>query len=82
MECLVLRKSAYAGAGEPSFFYLMMAGSCFRRSASARHPQAGGLLRRIGREYLMKAAKVTSALGPTRRDRGGAPIKSWPRAGR
>jgi hypothetical protein len=53
------RKSIYSSPGEPSFFYLMMAGTCFRRAA--RHRQAG-TLRNIGRNYLMKATKVTSAL--------------------
>jgi len=53
------RRSIYSSPGEPSFFYLMMAGSCFRRAA--RHRQAG-TLRNIGRNYLTKAIKVTSTL--------------------
>jgi hypothetical protein len=57
----VLRKSLYNSPGEPSFFYLMMAGSCFRRAA--RHPQAS-TLRNIGHSYLAKATKVTSMLEP------------------
>jgi len=57
----MFRKSIYNSPGEPSFFYLMMAGSCFRRAA--RHPQAG-TLRDIGRSYLTKATKVTSMLEP------------------
>jgi hypothetical protein len=57
----MLRKSIYTSSGEPSFFYLMMAGSCFRRAA--RHPQAG-TLRNIGRNYLTKATKVTSIPEP------------------
>jgi len=55
----MLRKSSYTSPGEPSFFYLMMAGSCFRRAA--RHPQAG-TLRNIGRNYLTEATKVSSIL--------------------
>jgi len=57
----MLRKSIYNSPGEPSFFYLMMAESCFRRAA--RHPQAG-TLRNFGRDYLTKATKVTSMLEP------------------
>jgi hypothetical protein len=53
------RKPIHSSPGEPSFFYLMMAGTCFQRAA--RHRQAG-TLRDIGRNYLTKATKVTSAL--------------------
>jgi hypothetical protein len=38
----------------------MMARSCFQRAARAVHPKAGVLLRNIGRDFLMKATKVTS----------------------
>ena len=55
------RKSIHSSPGEPSFFYLMMAGTCFQRAA--RHRQAG-TLRNIGRDYLTKATKVTSILEP------------------
>jgi hypothetical protein len=55
----MLRKSNYTSPGEPSFFYLMMAGCCFRRAA--RHPQAS-TLRSVGRNYLTKATEVTSIL--------------------
>jgi hypothetical protein len=60
----MLRKSIYASAGEPSFFYLLMAESCFRRATTTVHPESGGALREIGRDYLMKATKVTSVLAP------------------
>jgi hypothetical protein len=53
------RKSIHSSTGEPSFFYLMLAGTCFQRAA--RHRQAG-TLRNIGRNYLTKATRVTSAL--------------------
>ncbi len=53
-------KSVNASARGPSFFYLMMAGSCFQRAARAVDPKAGATLRNIGRDYLMKATKVTS----------------------
>ena len=42
-------------AAEPSFFYLVMAKSCFRRAVSTSHPKAGGTLRELGRNYLAKA---------------------------
>ena len=57
----MLRKSIYNSPGEPSFFYLMMAGSCFRRAA--RHPQAS-TLRDIGRNDLTRATRVSSMLEP------------------
>ena len=41
----MLRKSIRSSAKEPSFFYLMMAESCFQRAASTRHPEARGTLR-------------------------------------
>jgi hypothetical protein len=56
------RKSCRISAGEPSFFYLMLANGCFRRSASTRHPNASRTLREIGRDYLAKASIVESML--------------------
>jgi hypothetical protein len=58
----MLRKPIQTSAGEPSFFYLMMAESCFRRAVSTRHPGAGGTLLEIGRHYLAKAIDVDSVL--------------------
>ena len=58
----MLRKSMHTSAGEPSFFYLMLAESCFRQAASTRNPKAGDTLRDIGRNYLLKANHVTSEL--------------------
>jgi hypothetical protein len=40
---------------EPSYFYLVMAKSCFRRAVVTSHPYGRGMLREIGREYLAKA---------------------------
>ena len=60
----MLRKSIQSSAQEPSFFYLMMAESCFQRAASTRHPEACGTLRDIGRKYLAEATDVASTLGP------------------
>jgi hypothetical protein len=56
----MLRKSIHSSAAEPSFFYLIMAESCFQRAASTRHPKARGTLREIGRNYLAKANDVAS----------------------
>ena len=60
----MLRKSIRSSAKEPSFYYLMMAESCFQRAASTRHPKACGTLRDIGRDYLAKASDVASTLAP------------------
>ena len=58
----MLRKPIHTSAGEPSFFYLMMAESCFQRAVSTRHPKAGSTLLEIGRNYLAKATDVASVL--------------------
>jgi hypothetical protein len=58
----MLRKSMHTSAGEPSFFYLLMAESCFQQAASTHHPKAGDTLRDIGRNYLLKSNEVTSEL--------------------
>ena len=50
----MLRKSSQSSAQEPSFFYLMMAESC-SSATGARHPNASGALREIGRRYLAGA---------------------------
>jgi hypothetical protein len=54
----MLRKPIHTSAGEPSFFYLMMAESCFQRAVSTRNPKAGSTLLEIGRAYLEKATAV------------------------
>ena len=61
----MLHKSMHTSPGEPSFFYLMMAESCFRQAASTHHPKARDTLRDIGRNYLLKANDVSSVLEPT-----------------
>jgi hypothetical protein len=58
----MLRKSIQSSAGEPSFFYLMMAVTCFQRAASTRHFKARGALREMGRRYLAEATDVASTL--------------------
>ncbi len=40
---------------EPSFYYAMLAATCFRRTARSRHRNAGGAFRDIGCIYLAKA---------------------------
>jgi hypothetical protein len=60
----MLRKSVRSSAKEPSFFYLLMAESCFQRAASTRHLKARGALREIGRRYLAAASDVASTLAP------------------
>jgi hypothetical protein len=60
----MLRQSIQSSAKEPSFFYLMMAESCFQRAASTRHPEVRGALREIGRKYLADATDVASTLAP------------------
>jgi hypothetical protein len=69
MERQMLCKSIQSSAQEPSFFYLMMAESCFQRAASTRHPNACGALREIGRRYLAEASEVASTLEPQPRTR-------------
>jgi hypothetical protein len=58
----MVRKPSKTSAGEPSFFYLLLAESCFRRAGSTRHPKAGSTLLEIGRNYLAKATDVVSEL--------------------
>ena len=63
----MLRKSIQSSPKEPSFFYLMMAESCFQRAASTRHLKARDTLREVGRHYLAKASDVASILEPQSR---------------
>jgi hypothetical protein len=58
----MLRKSLRISAGEPSFFYLMLAETCFQRAVSTRHPRGSSTLRKIGRSYLANASGVASVL--------------------
>jgi hypothetical protein len=58
----MLHKSLRISAGEPSFFYLMLAESCFRRAVSTRHLKGSSTLREIGRNYLANATVVASML--------------------
>jgi len=64
--------SIHHRASEPSFFYMLMAQSCFRRAVSTRHPKAGDTLRQTGRNYLAKANCCAS--GPASRSRSCRPV--------
>jgi hypothetical protein len=55
-----MSQKSISSAGQPSFLYLMMARSCFQRARRAGH-RTGPTLRAIGRDYLTRATKVTSA---------------------
>jgi hypothetical protein len=55
-----MRATFIHAADEPSFFYLVMAKSCFRRAVSTPHPKAGGTLRELGRDYLAKAGGLAT----------------------
>ena len=48
------RETISRSAGQPSFYYLMMARCCFDRARRAGHPKGAGL-RTVGRDYLIKA---------------------------
>jgi len=41
-----------------------MARSCFQRARTAGYPKTGATLRKLGRDYLMKATKITSVSEP------------------
>ncbi|HMA71997.1 MAG TPA: hypothetical protein VKP67_10990 [Xanthobacteraceae bacterium] len=53
-------RSTHANAADTSYFYLLMAKSCFRRAVATPHPKAGGTLRKIGRDYLAMANHIPS----------------------
>ena len=55
----MLNKSIPSGTAGPSFFYLLMAVTCFHRAGCTRHPSGSGALRDIGCEYLAKASPDT-----------------------
>jgi hypothetical protein len=63
----MLRQPIYANSEGPSFFYLLMADSCFQRAANTANPGASNALRDIGRDYLVKATEVTSSAATTGR---------------
>jgi hypothetical protein len=64
MEGNMFGKSIPSSTAAPSFFYLLMAATCFERAGRSRHPYAGGALRNIGYEYLAQASPNTPAACP------------------
>jgi hypothetical protein len=52
--------STFTQQSEPSYFYFLMAKTCFRRATTTPHPKAGSTLRALGRDYLAKS--VTAPL--------------------
>jgi hypothetical protein len=60
LERPMTAKSIRTNAAEPSYFYLVMAESYFRRAVSSPHPKADATLRKIGRDYLAMANHAPS----------------------
>jgi hypothetical protein len=60
LESPMSAPSVFANTEGPSYFYLVMAKSCFRRAVSTPHPKAGPTLREIGRDYLAMANHAPS----------------------
>ena len=60
-------KSIPRSAAEPSFFYVLVAATCFQRAACTRHRNARGALRDIGSEYLAKATPHAKLFAAGRR---------------
>jgi len=67
----MLRHPICASSERTSFFYLLMADSCFQRAANTANPGASNALRDIGRDYLVKATEVTSSAETTSRSAAG-----------
>ena len=49
-------KLIHSRTSEPSFYYVMLAAACFRRTAHGCHPNASAVLHDIGCKYLARAA--------------------------
>jgi hypothetical protein len=60
VESAMPARSIHANTADTSYFYLLMAKSCFRRAVATPHPKAGSTLRQIGRDYLAMANHVPS----------------------
>jgi len=60
MESTMSARSIHANTADTSYFYLLMAKSCFRRAVATPHPKAGSTLRQIGRDYLAMANRTPS----------------------
>jgi len=53
--------STFTQQSEPSYFYFLIAKSCFRRATTTPHPKAGSTLRALGRDYLAKSVMAAPA---------------------
>jgi hypothetical protein len=60
LERPITTESTRTDMTQPSYCYLVMAESCFRRAVSTPHPKADAMLRKIGRDYLVIANHVPS----------------------
>jgi hypothetical protein len=56
----MLRQPIHDDSERPSFFYLLMADSCFQRASNTANPETSHALRDMGRDYLVKANEVGS----------------------
>jgi hypothetical protein len=61
MDARMFDDSIQEGVAAPSFLYLMMAATYFRKASRARHPNVRDALRDLGREYLTNAHRVVPA---------------------
>jgi hypothetical protein len=68
MEGNMFGESIPSSTAAPSFFYLLMAATCFRRAGRTRHPSRRGALRHIGYEYLAQASLLHPLPAPDRSD--------------
>jgi hypothetical protein len=67
------RQSIQIPIAEPSFFYLIMAATCFRRAATVvTHPKTRGALRDIGRVYLNQGQSFLPPITQVQSNQGGA----------
>ena len=48
-------ETSQSGIPEASFYYVVLAATCFQRTAGGCHPNAPGVLRDTGYKYLAKA---------------------------
>jgi hypothetical protein len=56
----MFHKSHRRRTGQSSFYYLMLAESCFQRAVGTRHANGSSTLREIGRNYLANASSIAS----------------------
>jgi len=61
----MFHKSYRRRTGQPSFYYLMLAESCFQRAVGTSHVNGSSTLREIGRNYLANANGIASVALPS-----------------